>query len=172
MFNGFERHDQFQTAALRYQVNFMAYALAVVREHHAPAAKACFADAQERLLHKIGDKRLWSYWRLENAWGNLRLGADPIPHQNIMYSGFTALQMALGGSDELHLHAANTPWACNAVGRSYNPAIKAAKDVAAGAVLITAISAALIGMSVFAPRVVQADRTGPSDIPLCGSFKW
>jgi hypothetical protein len=109
-FNGFEQRDQFQTAALRYQVNFMAYALAFAREHHAPAAKACFAGAQERLLHKIGNKRLWSYWRLENAWGNLRLGADPIPQQNIMYSGFTALQMALGGSDELQLHAANRPW--------------------------------------------------------------
>ncbi len=108
-FNGFERRDQFQTAALRYQVNFTAYALAFVREHRAPAAKASFFDAQERLLHKIGDKRLWSYWRLENAWGNMRLAADPIPNQNIMYSGFTALQMALGGGDELHLHSANAP---------------------------------------------------------------
>jgi diacylglycerol kinase len=60
--------------------------------------------------------------------------------------------------------------ACNAVSRSYNPAIKAAKDVAAGAVLIAAIAAALIGMSVFAPRLVQPDRTGLFDIPLCGSF--
>jgi hypothetical protein len=37
-------------------------------------------------------------------------------------------------------------------------------------VLIAAIAAALIGMSVFAPRLVQPDRTGLFDIPLCGSF--
>lgn len=61
--------------------------------------------------------------------------------------------------------------ACNAVSRSYNPAIKAAKDVAAGAVLIAAIAAALIGMSVFAPRLVQTDRTGLPDMPLCGALK-
>jgi diacylglycerol kinase len=43
--------------------------------------------------------------------------------------------------------------ACNAISRIHNPAIKAAKDVAAGAVLITAIAAALIGVSVFAPHI-------------------
>lgn len=102
-FDGFERRDQFQTAALRYQINFTGYALAFARQHCAPAAQACFAEAQERLLAKIGDRRLWSYWGLENAWGNLRLDGDPVSRQNIMYSGFTALQMALGGGQTLHL---------------------------------------------------------------------
>ncbi|MCB1474590.1 MAG: hypothetical protein H6883_02185 [Rhodobiaceae bacterium] len=110
-FDGFERRDQFQTAALRYQVNFMAYALAIAQGLHAPGAHACFADAQMRLMSKIGDRRLWSYWRLENAWGNLRLGSDPVSRQNIMYSGFVALQMALGGNRTLVLHAAGRPLA-------------------------------------------------------------
>ena len=48
-----------------------------------------------------------------------------------------------------------TEQACNAVSRSYNPAIKAAKDVAAGAVLIAAVAAALIGVSVFGPHLLQ-----------------
>ncbi|RXR30850.1 hypothetical protein [Sphingobium fluviale] len=109
-FDGFERRDPFQTAALRYQVNFMAYALAFARERHAPAARACFGDAQQHLLTKIGDRRLWSYWRLENAWGNLRLDGDPVTRQNIMYSGFTALQMALGGGEALHLHTRGRQW--------------------------------------------------------------
>lgn len=107
-FNGFERRDQFQTAALRYQVNFMSYALAFAQARHAPAAYACFADAQDRLLTKIGDRRLWAYWGLENAWGNLRIGRDPVARQNIMYSGFTTLQMALGGGETLVLHASQS----------------------------------------------------------------
>lgn len=49
--------------------------------------------------------------------------------------------------------------ACNAISHSYNPAIKAAKDVAAGAVLIAALSAALIGASVFLPHVRSTNRT-------------
>lgn len=41
--------------------------------------------------------------------------------------------------------------ACNAVSGEFDPAIKAAKDVAAGGVLITALAATLIGLSVFPP---------------------
>jgi hypothetical protein len=109
-FNGFEWRDQFQTAAVRYQVNFIAYALAVARQRSAPAARAHFAKAQERLLGKIADHRLWRYWQLENVWGNLRLDRDPVPHQNIMYSGFTLLQMALGNGGYLNLARAGKPW--------------------------------------------------------------
>lgn len=46
--------------------------------------------------------------------------------------------------------------ACNAVTVTYHPAIKAAKDVAAGAVLIAAICAGLIGCSIFLPHVVRS----------------
>lgn len=103
-FDGFEWRDQFQTAAVRYQVNFMSYALTMAQRHHTPAASGYFAQAQRNLLTKIGDRRLWGYWGLENAWGNLRLDTDPVAHQNIMYSGFTALQMAIGGGESLELH--------------------------------------------------------------------
>lgn len=110
-FDGFEWLDQFQSAALRYQVNFVAYALALTRHRFAPAADAYFLEAQQNLLAKIGDRRLWSYWRLENAWGNLRLDADPIPNQNIMYPGFAALQMAIGGANgDLALHDKGHIW--------------------------------------------------------------
>jgi len=97
-FDGFEWRDQFQTAAVRYQVNFIAYALAAARRNYLPAMTAWLSEAQARLLAKQGDPRLWRHWMLENAWGNLRLGRDPIPRGNIMSTGFVALQMAIGDS--------------------------------------------------------------------------
>jgi hypothetical protein len=110
-FNGFEWRDQFQTAAMRYQVNFIAYALAIARHRYTPAADAYLAEAQTRLLTKIGDRRLWGYWQLENAWGHLRLNADPVIKENIMFSGFTALQMAVSGHDgPLILHEKGKEW--------------------------------------------------------------
>ncbi len=109
-FEGFEWRDQFQTAAIRYQVNFMAYGLAMARQSHAPAATATYAEAQRRLIRKVGDHRVWRYWQLESAWGNLRRDPDPIPHQNIMYSGFVLLQMALGGETRLDLAKAGQVW--------------------------------------------------------------
>jgi hypothetical protein len=109
-FEGFEWRDQFQTAAVRYQVNFIAYALAVARRNYLPAATAWLSEAQVRLFAKQGDPRLWRHWVLENAWGNLRLGCDPIPSGNIMSTGFVALQMAIGDTDvplDLQRHGAS-----------------------------------------------------------------
>jgi len=50
---------------------------------------------------------------------------------------------------------------CNAISREYNSAIKAAKDVAAGAVLICACCAVLIGLSVFMPYLAIAGGPHP-----------
>jgi hypothetical protein len=96
-FDGFEWRDQFQTAAVRYQINFMSYALSAAQANHLPAATAYLDEAQRRLIAKLGDKRVWGYWALENAWGSLRIGRDPVPRDNIMFTGFVGLQMALSG---------------------------------------------------------------------------
>ena len=56
---------------------------------------------------------------------------------------------------------------CNAVSQSFHPAIKAAKDVAAGAVLVSAIGAGLIGISVFAPHFLI---TRVPHSPMCGEI--
>ena len=110
-FDGFEWRDQFQTAAVRYQVNFIAYALAVARRNHLPAMTAWQSEAQARLLAKQGNPRLWRYWVLENAWGNLRFGRDPIPRGNIMSTGFVALQMAIGDTGApLDLRRRSASW--------------------------------------------------------------
>lgn len=55
----------------------------------------------------------------------------------------------------LTLEAFNTAieQACNAVTREFHPAIKAAKDIAAGAVLLFAIFAVIIGASIFVPHL-------------------
>jgi diacylglycerol kinase len=54
--------------------------------------------------------------------------------------------------------------ACNAITRESRPEIKAAKDVAAAGVLIAAITAVLIGASVFGPTLIE----GRAASPICG----
>jgi len=63
--------------------------------------------------------------------------------------------------------------ACNAITRNYIPAIKAAKDVAAGAVLIAAITAAIIGASVFIPYLLGNMASPPQPLlySICGGSK-
>ena len=94
-FDGFEWLDQFQTAAVRYQLNFAGYALSMAQYNYFPAFGAYFDQAQHNLILKMADHRIWRYWSLENLWGNLRLDANPIHRENIMYTGFVAAQMAM-----------------------------------------------------------------------------
>jgi Linalool dehydratase/isomerase len=93
-FDGFEWIDQFQTSAVRYQLNFMGLALSTAQYVHLPAFQGYLTDAQENLVAKQQDYRIWRYWQLENMWGNLRTEADPIPRDNIMFTGFVAAQIA------------------------------------------------------------------------------
>ena len=92
-FDGFERRDQFQTAALRYQINFISYALSMTQARYMPAFKGYMHEAQDNLTAKQQDPRIWRYWKLENLWGNLRRSGDPLEKDNIMYSGFVAAQL-------------------------------------------------------------------------------
>jgi hypothetical protein len=94
-FAGFEWTDQFQTSAVRYQINFMSYALSLAQRTHLSAFQGYLHDAQRNLAAKQQDHRIWRYWRQENLWGHLSACADPIPRDNIMFSGFVATQLAL-----------------------------------------------------------------------------
>lgn len=94
-FDGFEARDQFQTAALRYQINFLAYGIALTQARYTPAFEGYMHEAQHKLLAKQTQHRVWAYWALENLWGNLSWQADPVACENIMFTGFVALQMGL-----------------------------------------------------------------------------
>lgn len=101
-FDGFDHRDQFQTGALRYQVNFASYALSLTQARFMPAFAGYMSESQNTLALKLQDRRLWGYWKWENLWGNLRRGWDPIPHENIMFSGFVAAQLALAQKAATH----------------------------------------------------------------------
>jgi hypothetical protein len=94
-FDGFEWLDQFQTAAVRYQINFIGYALSMAQATHLPAFGGYLNEAQRRLIDKQTDHRVWRYWAIENLWGNLALDPDPVKRENIMFTGFCAAQMAM-----------------------------------------------------------------------------
>jgi Linalool dehydratase/isomerase len=94
-FTGYDKIDQFQTSALRYQINYLGYALAVAQAHYTPNFHGYFTRAQCGLIDTYLDRRVWSYWAWENAWGNLRLNADPVGKDNIMLTGYFGLQVGL-----------------------------------------------------------------------------
>jgi len=100
-FEGFEWIDQFQTSAVRYQINFISYALSLAQANYMPDFTGYLSQAQNNLKAKQENHRIWKYWQLENLWGNLRSGADPVAHDNIMYSGFVGAQLAYARQSNL-----------------------------------------------------------------------
>ena len=69
-FAGFEWTEQFQTSAIRYQLNFMSYALSIAQARYLPAFQGYLADAQHNLILKQQNHRVWRYWQLENTTRN------------------------------------------------------------------------------------------------------
>ncbi|MEX2555390.1 MAG: hypothetical protein WEB06_07155 [Actinomycetota bacterium] len=93
-FDGFEWVDQFREAAVRYQLNYGGWGLALGQYTRTPAFTGYVAEAQRRLIEKMSDRRVWQYWKWENLWGNFSTDVDPMARDNIMLSGYYGLQIA------------------------------------------------------------------------------
>jgi len=87
-FDGFTKVDQFQTSAVRYQLNFLQWALAMAQLHYTPSFHGYLSAAQRNLIDKLTLPQTWRYWAFEQTWGNLSLDWDPMKRDNIMLSGY------------------------------------------------------------------------------------
>jgi hypothetical protein len=92
---GFTVIDQFQTSALRYQINNVGYALSLAQCHYTPSFHGYLSQAQRNMIEQMLERRIWGYWRWERLWGKFRLDFDPADEENIMLTGFYALQVCL-----------------------------------------------------------------------------
>lgn len=93
--NGFFFADQFRESAVRYQLNFLQYAVAMSQYTRTPAFTGYLAEAQRNAIEKMLQPRVWKYWRWENLWGNLRWEPDPLRRDNVMLSGYWGVMLGL-----------------------------------------------------------------------------
>ncbi|MBV1920931.1 MAG: hypothetical protein KUG73_09635, partial [Pseudomonadales bacterium] len=94
-FNGYTVIDPYLTSALRYQLNFSQYTLALYQYSHTPAFRGYISEGQRNLIDKMTNKKVWKYWSSENKWGNLDNNPDPIARDNIMYSGYLGCMIGM-----------------------------------------------------------------------------
>jgi hypothetical protein len=93
-FKGYTIIDQFQPAALRYQVNHLGYALGLSQCHYTPSFHGYLSQAQRNLIETYRVKRVWDYWVLESMWGHLNFSNfDPAAKDNIMLTGYYGMQV-------------------------------------------------------------------------------
>lgn len=81
----------------RFQLAYMAYALALAHRHRLPAAPGVFKPVFEQLIDKILLPEVWMYWRDVSRGGSIFNGHlsstyheewDPVVKDNIMYSAY------------------------------------------------------------------------------------
>ncbi|HTO55634.1 MAG TPA: hypothetical protein VMR50_19785 [Myxococcota bacterium] len=95
-FDGFDVLDQFQPAALRYQLNHLGFALALYQTHYAPSFDGYLGQAQRNLIEKYLLRRVWSYWVYESCWGHLNFtDFDPVVRDNIMLTGWFGMHVGM-----------------------------------------------------------------------------
>ena len=94
--DGFDIIDQFQPAALRYQLNHLGFALALYQCHYAPSFSGYLGQAQRNLIEKYLQRRVWSYWVYESCWGHLNFtDFDPVARDNIMLTGWFGMHVGM-----------------------------------------------------------------------------
>ncbi|TAM65258.1 hypothetical protein [Mycobacterium sp.] len=112
-FDGFTKVDQFQTSAIRYQLNFMQWALAMAQLHYTPSFHGYLSAAQRNLIDKLTLPPIWRYWAFEQTWGNLSLDWDPMKRDNIMLSGYLGTMLGAYESntgDDRYRHSGALPF--------------------------------------------------------------
>jgi hypothetical protein len=93
-FNGFDIIDQFQPAALRYQLNHMGFALGLAQGAYTPNFHGYMQDAQRNLIDKYLLRKVWSYWVYESCWGHFNFtNFDPAARDNIMLTGWLGMHV-------------------------------------------------------------------------------
>jgi len=90
--------------AYRFQLAYMAYALALTHRHHLPAAPGAVQQTIQRLIAKMLEPEVWMYWRDTSRGGNANnihlmdeLGEEwnPVVRDNIMYSAYVQSMASL-----------------------------------------------------------------------------
>ena len=99
-FDGFSHIEQYLLSALRYQLNYICYALAMAQYVYTPAFSGYLTEAMANSIEKMRDKRVWGYWAHECLIGYQRWNPDPIVFANVMYTGF--LGVMLGAFETLN----------------------------------------------------------------------
>lgn len=91
---GYTIIDQFQPAALRYQINHLGFALAIAQRHYAPSFTGYLGQAQRNLIETYLDPKVWTYWVLESMWGHFNFSNfDPAAKDNIMLTGWYGMHV-------------------------------------------------------------------------------
>lgn len=86
---GFSRYDNFQLCALRYQLNYISYGLAMMQCHYTPNFHGYLNEAQRFAIDSLALPEVCGYWKWESWFGGFRASPDPVGRDNVMLTGWS-----------------------------------------------------------------------------------
>jgi hypothetical protein len=86
--SGFTVIDQFQTAAIRYQLYEMMYLFGTYQGTYVPNFHGYLNKGFRNLIEKSLTKQVMNFWKWESLWGKFTTDYDPVVRDNIMVTGF------------------------------------------------------------------------------------
>ncbi len=98
-FSGYESNEQFQLSSIRYSLDYLGYAMALMQCAYTPNFHGYLNKAQQFVIESFTHPQVCGYWKWEYLGGMLRWDPDPIRNQNIMFSGWSGLVVTLYGSN-------------------------------------------------------------------------
>lgn len=110
---GYDRSGRYGRGALHEQIGICGYALSLAHAHYTPNFHGYSTQAQRQLIETCLWQPVWGFWRLQNAWGNLRFGGDPVGPGRTEFTSSLALQVALYAAltgDERYLRLGALPF--------------------------------------------------------------
>lgn len=95
--------DQFQTAALRYQLYEIIYVLSTYQGIYTPNFHGYLSAAVCKTIEKSLTPTVLNFWKWETLWGKFKTDFDPIKEDNIMVSGwlFQGLMLYLANTGDM-----------------------------------------------------------------------
>ncbi|KAM0384975.1 hypothetical protein ACHAQC_011840 [Fusarium culmorum] len=100
--SAFDVIEQFQPAALRYQINEGIYTLAFANRFYTPSFRGSYLqEAREKLIRKYCQEKVLNYWKWGCLWGKLTTNYEPILKDNIMLTRFYLLTLEFYGAATL-----------------------------------------------------------------------
>jgi hypothetical protein len=76
--SNYTRIDQFQTAALRYQIYGLQWLLAYVQKYYMPNFNGYVKTGQENLIERSTTQDVMNFWKWESLWGKFTLVTIPM----------------------------------------------------------------------------------------------
>jgi len=98
-FSGYQSVEQSTMTSLRYSLDYLGYALAILQCHYTPNFHGYLNQAQRFVIESFTLPEVCSYWKWSYFGAEYRWNPDPVANDNVMFTGWSGIPIAAYGAN-------------------------------------------------------------------------